>query len=138
MGNYDKKHVALFVIAAAALVALFFTLAREAPPPNPEAAAVKAAQQDVQRMYEEDLAAAKASAEFNAQMRQAEMEAAENMLNAIAPEPAVPDPVLEEEVPPAQAGEEVNAVGQSNVLSRDVYVRGAGKAGGKPETKENP
>lgn len=135
MPDFDKKYLAALVVAAVAIVAAFLLVARQPVSSNPEAAAQEQARQDVQKMIEEDMAAAKAQAEMNAMIRQAEMEAADNMLNAITGESNVADPLPIDDLPVAGANgqlempPETATADQSNVLSRDIYVRGKDKSG---------
>jgi len=130
MPDFNKKYLAALVGAVLVIVAVFVILARQPQKLDSDAAAREQARQDVQRMIEEDMAAAKAQADFNAMMRQAELEAADNILNAVTGEQNVAEPLPLDELPSPETNgqsEEPDEPAQSNVLSRDIYLRGKSK-----------
>jgi hypothetical protein len=130
MPKFDVKYAVALVGAALAMLVLFLILTRQPQPLDTQAAVQVQARQDVQKMIDEDMAAAKAQAELNAMIRQAEMDAADNVLNSMAVDANLAEPLMVDELPSATAAaesQEPAEPAQSNVLSRGIYLRGGTK-----------
>lgn len=126
MPDFDKKFVASLLSGALIVAAAFFILVRQPAKIDPQAAVLEETKLDLQKMIEEDRAAAKAQAEFNAMMREAEMNAADDILNSMTAETNLTQPLLTDEAPIVEnSAQPDEPAAQSNVLSRDIYLRGA-------------
>ncbi|HEV2079598.1 MAG TPA: hypothetical protein VGR19_06855 [Allosphingosinicella sp.] len=142
--RFDKKALGAVAVGAAAIAATVAVVMMRPSAPAPKASAEEAARQEVEAIYREARAVAEAEAKAKEELRQAELNAAEETLNLIDADQEPPPALVEGEDVMETIGNGSNPAGQGerlqgtrDVLSRDLYTKGeSGKEA--PEAPEEP